>query len=395
METQLLNKEVQNWIKENYKRDIPSLVLKGSPFENISVQELAEQLLSKKKAEKKLPTWFGTDCVIFPKPLSIEQTSSEKTAHYKASIVSGESLLDLTLGFGVDTFYFSKKVKQLTAVEKQQDLAEKVAHNFKLFGIKNVLIKKISSEEFLEQNKQMFNWIYLDPARRDERKNKVFKLSDCEPNILALKAKLFRVSKNIMIKTSPMLDITQGLIELENVKEIHVVCLNNEVKELLWVLSNEYNNEKPTIKIVELKEGTAFISEHQHGVDSVSLTFSNPLDYIYQPHVGFLKTGFADVMAKEYNLNKMEVNTQLYTSNTLVKNYKGRVFKTKLISLYNKKDVSKRHSKKQYHVVSKNFPLSADELKKTIKLNGGGEDYLIFFKGLNNKKYVVESHRVY
>ncbi len=395
MEASLTSKEVQEWIKKNYKKDIPSLILKGSPFNKIPVQELADQLQSRKKSEKKLPTWFSTNNIIYPKSLSIEQTSSEQTAKYKASLIGGNSLLDLTMGFGVDTFYFSKSVNQLIAIERQLHLAEKVSHNFKIFGVNNVSIENTSSEEYLANTKQTFDWIYLDPARRDENKNKVFKLSDCEPNVIELKNDLFKRSNNVMVKTSPMLDITQGIIELEDVTEVHVVCLNNEVKELLWILSKKYQSKAPIFKIVELKEGNNFISEYKPSNDSIDLTFSEPLEYIYQPHVGFLKAGLSDFTATENSLNKIEVNTHLYTSKSFIKNYKGRIFKVKHIALFNKKEVKKQYSHKQYTVVSKNFPLQSEELKKTFKIKEGKDDCLLFFRGQKNKKYVVEAKRVY
>ena len=394
MEVSLTSKEVQQWIKNNYKKDVPSLILKGSPFENIPIQELADQLQSRKKAEKKLPTWFSKDGVVYPKPLSIEQTSSEQTAKYKASLISGESLLDLTMGFGVDTFYFSKQVKHVTSIERQENLAKTVGHNFTVLGVDNVSIENTSSEEYITKTKQIVDWIYLDPARRDEHKNKVFKLSDCEPNVIQLKNDLFKCSNNVMIKTSPMLDITQGIIELEKVKEIHVVCLNNEVKELLWVLSKAYQGE-PEVTIAELKERVKFISKHKLIKDSVEIPFSEPLAYIYQPHVGFLKAGLSDVESQQLSLNKIEVNTHLYTSKSKNKNYRGRVFEVIHAAQFNKKEVKKKYSNKQYNIISKNFSLSAEEIKKTYKIKDGGKDYLLFFKGQGNTKYVVEAKRVY
>jgi len=239
----ILNKEVQEFINFNLKSDITKLILKGSPFPNISIQELAEQIESKKKCEKKLPTWFNTQSIYYPNKLNIEQTSSEITAKYKSELVSGDSLIDLTGGFGIDSYYFSKQVKKVTHCEINEGLSSIVKHNCQQLQIKNIEPKAINGIDFVLQQEKKYDWIYIDPSRRNDLKGKVFLLKDCLPNVPKYLDKLFKISENILLKVSPILDIKSALNELKYVKEIHIISVENEVKELLFILKNGFNEE--------------------------------------------------------------------------------------------------------------------------------------------------------
>ena len=219
----ILNKEVQGFINSNLKSDITKLILKGNPFDAVTIQEIAEQIEAKKKCEKKLPTWFQTKNIYYPTRLNIEQTSSEITANYKAKLISGNSLVDITGGFGVDVYCFSQKVKHITHVEISQELSEIVAYNNKQLNVKNIQTHIGDGLEYLKESSEKFDWIYTDPSRRNDTKGKVFLLEDCLPNIPENLDLMFDKSTNILIKISPFLDITSAIKELKFVKEIHVV----------------------------------------------------------------------------------------------------------------------------------------------------------------------------
>ena len=200
MNTNILNTEVQEFITANLKSDITKLILKGSPFENVSIQEIAEQIESKKRCEKKLPTWFSTENIYYPNKLNIEQTSSEKTANYKANLVSGNTFVDITGGFGVDCYYFSQKVNQITHCEIDKKLSKIVTHNNKQFNKKNITTYNGNGLEYLKKSTHTFDWIYADPSRRNDSKGKVFLLEDCLPNIPENLEFLFEKSSNLLLK---------------------------------------------------------------------------------------------------------------------------------------------------------------------------------------------------
>ncbi len=203
-----------------------------------------------------MPTWFLTKNIIYPSKISVEQTSSEKTASYKSRIVSGESLIDLTGGFGVDDYYFAKKIKLVAHCEINSELSNSVQHNFEQLKLVNINFYSGNSIETLTQINKNWDWIYIDPSRRNDAKGKVFMLKDCLPNVPENLDLFFKYANNILIKTAPLLDISAGLLELKMVKVIHVVAVDNEVKELLWEIDQNYLGETTikTVNILKAKE---------------------------------------------------------------------------------------------------------------------------------------------
>ncbi|MBT8307754.1 MAG: class I SAM-dependent methyltransferase, partial [Maribacter sp.] len=208
-----------------------SVLLQKPVFDAISNRELAEQIEAKNKCKNKLPSWYNSEKIYYPNKLNIEQCSSEITAAYKTRIFSGKSLVDLTGGLGVDSFYFSKKIKAVVHCEISKNLSEIAALNFKVLGAKNIRVEQIDGLEFIKNTSAKFDCIYLDPSRRSMNSKKVFMLSDCMPNVVPHLDLLLTKSKQVLIKTSPLLDISSGLNQLGKVKEVHIVAVNNEVKE--------------------------------------------------------------------------------------------------------------------------------------------------------------------
>jgi len=333
----VLTEKVQQFIDNNLNKDITKLILAGSPFKNINIQELANQITSKAKCKKKLPTWFNTKQIFYPKKINIEQTSSEITALYKSNLVSGDYLLDVTGGFGVDSYYFSKKVKNVIYCDLNEKLTKIVKHNYKKLGVEDIEVNYIDGLNYLKQTNLKFNWIYIDPSRRNELKGKVFLLKDCNPNVPRNIDLLFEKATNILIKVSPLLDITSIKNELKNIKEIHVIAVKNEVKELLIWLKPNYS--KPiVIKTVNIKntEIIHFDSEFKSHLKSI---FSEPLTYLFEPNNAILKAGLFNEISHQLNIYKLHNNSHLYTYNKLI-NFPGRIttnFKNKPIVLHCKK----------------------------------------------------------
>ncbi len=255
MNYSILNTEIQEFIDNHLNFDVTSLILKGTAFPSVETNEIIEQIEAKKRCKKKLVTWFNCEQIYYPNKLNIEQTSSEITANYKSNLISGDSIIDLTGGFGIDCYYFSKRFKSVTHCEINETLSNIVNHNYKQLEVQNINTSNVDGINYLKHSNKKFDWIYIDPSRRHDSKGKVFFLNDCLPNIPEYIELLFSHSNNILIKTSPLLDISVGISELRHVKTIHVVAVNNEVKELLWVLENKLEGDV-SIKTVNIKNDT-------------------------------------------------------------------------------------------------------------------------------------------
>ena len=369
-----------------------SVLLKKQQFEGVSPKELAEQLEAKKKCQNKLPTWFTTPQIYYPNKLNIEQTSSEQTAQYKAGLLSGKTLLDITGGLGIDSYYFSKKMESVIHCELNQNLSEIATHNFEILGVKNTTFKVGNGIEILKHFDSNFDWVFVDPSRRNDVKGKVFLLKDCLPNIPKDLDSIFEKTKNILLKTSPLLDITQGISELQFVKEIHVVALKNEVKESLWILEKGYQG-KIKIKTANLlKEGRQnfdfILSEEKTTTTKLSL----PTTYLYEPNTAILKSGGFKSIGNSFELHKLHEHSHLYTSENLV-DFPGRSFRVSTITPYNRKDVAKLGLKKA-NITTRNFPESVATIRKKLKIKDGGDDYLFFTTDMNNQRIVIYCKKI-
>lgn len=389
MNKDILNIEVQTFINNNINIEATSLILKGSPFLNVPSKELASQIISKNKCRKKLPTWFNTPNIYYPNKLSIEQTSSEITAQYKSDLAQGNTLLDLSGGFGVDSYYFSKKNYKVTHCEIDEELHEIVKHNFKILKAD---INTINNDGITYlKSVTHFNWIYIDPSRRHDTKGKVFFLKDCEPNIPENIDLLLAKTSNILIKTSPLLDIKAGIKELKFVKEVHSIAVNNEVKELLWVIEKDYVSEIK-LKAVNIKKNN---EEHFESILDDDINHkpecNKPLTYLYEPNVAIMKIGVFNSIAIYYGLSKLDLHTHLYTSEKYNESFPGRSFKILNVLPYSKKEL-KTFKNIKANITTRNFPLSVKEIKKKLKITDGGDTYL-FFTTSEGKKFIIVTEK--
>jgi hypothetical protein len=386
MDKSILSAEIQDFINSNINANVTGLAVQKNKFPNADSMSILKQITAKQKAKSKLPTWFNTSNIYYPSKISIEQTSSEKTAEYKSQLISGKSLIDLTGGFGVDDFYFSKKVNQVTHCEINHELSEIVKHNFEQLGTKNIDFLVGDSAKILSSLNQKFDWIYIDPSRRNDAKGKVFMLQDCLPNVPKLLDFYFEFSDNIMIKTAPILDISSGLSELKNVKAIHIVALENEVKELLWILEKNYSK---TITIVTSNLTKENNEEFCFEFGNLSISnYSLPKKYLYEPNAAIMKSGGFDEVNSQYEIEKLNKHSHLYTSDILI-NFPGRIFEIEKSINYSKIDMKQFLENQKANITSRNFPDSVEIIRKKWKIKDGGSLYCFFTTDLNNNKIVL------
>ncbi|MFV8346160.1 THUMP-like domain-containing protein [Flavobacterium sp. ZB4P13] len=387
MDLRILNAEIQAFINDNIGKSISKLALQKNPFQDVDWISILNQIEAKTKAKDKLPNWFSTKNIIYPNKISIEQTSSEKTAAYKASIVSGESLIDLTGGFGVDDYYFAKKIKTVAHCEINPELSNLVQHNFKQLNISNITCYAGDSLATLSSLNSKWDWIYIDPSRRNDAKGKVFMLNDCLPNVPENLDFYFTNSNAVLIKTAPLLDISAGLSELRHVNTIHIVALENEVKELLWELHKGYSGNI-NIKTVNILKDKMETFEFILGEDSKFSNFNLPQKYLYEPNSAIMKSGGFDKVGSFYNLNKLHKHSHLYTSTTLI-SFPGRVFEIQNTFPYNKTEMKSYLEKTQANITTRNFPDSVESIRKKWKIKDGGNVYCFFTTDENNHKIVL------
>mgnify|MGYP003886461243 CR=1 FL=1 len=383
----ILNTGVQIFINENWNTDIMSVLLKKPLFEDISQKELAIQLEAKKKCREKLPTWFRTPNIYYPPKLHIEQTSSEQTASYKARVIQGKKLLDLTGGFGVDSSFFSSHFESVFHCEMDSDLSQIAEHNFKVLDRKNVTCIPGDGLEFLKSTNEKFDWIFVDPSRRNDKKGKVFFLEDCLPNLPRHLPLLFEKATQILVKASPLLDVKHGIQELKSVKEIHVVAVQNEMKELLYVLEHGYTGEVE-IKTVNLfKDQQIGFNFNLQDEQRTTAQLGKPANYLYEPNVAILKSGGFKSIGKSIGALKLHQHSHLYTSEKLL-SFPGRTFKIEEVLSYSKRDM-KPLSNSKANVSTRNFPITVAELRKKHKIKDGGEVYLFFTTDINDELRVI------
>ncbi len=383
MNTVIARKEVQDFIK-NFSGDSNRLAFSGSHFQDVTTQELLQQIKGYQKAKTKLPTWANTDGIIYPPTLHIEQTSSEITAQYKASLVQGNTLADLTGGLGVDSYYFSKKIKKVYYSELNTNLFKITQHNFKT--LKASTINCQNQDGVTKALQQQYDVIYLDPSRRNQTKGKVFFLKDCEPNLPEIIDKLILQAKVILVKTSPMLDISAGINELPFAHTIHIVSVQNEVKELLWELKNETVTNVKIITVNFLKNESQKFDFKRN--DIASILYGKPKKYLYEPNPAILKSGGFDLLSDQFSIEKLHKNSHLFTSNKIV-DFPGRCFIIKQVIPYKKKVVKQFISNSKANIATRNFPETVAQLRKKWNIKDGGSSYLFFTTLQNNVKVVL------
>ncbi|HZB13928.1 MAG TPA: hypothetical protein VE467_12910 [Chryseolinea sp.] len=396
----ILSPEVQSFIKEHYQDDLNDLRLKYKTIFDMPANVVVDQISGRKKAKEKLPSWYAHKDIIYPPSLNLEQSSSERTAEYKMRIVKdldgiakGHSrLLDLTGGFGIDSFFLGKTCKELHFVEPNADLLQIASHNHHVLGSTDCKYYNATAEEFLNSSShpRTFNLVYIDPSRRSRGGQKVFSLSQCDPDIIHLQNRIYQVTNRMLVKTSPLLDIKQGLKELLYVTKVYVVSVVNECKELLFLCDNETKGE-PIIEAINLDDKEYSFSFSFSGEAMGEVAYSDPMVYLYEPNASILKSGAFKTIAGRFNIYKLHPNTHLYTSDYLIDDFPGKVFKVESFVKSNPKELAYHFEGFMANIITRNYPLSVSELRKKTRLKEGGNKFLIGCSGVTKKFLVVTS----
>lgn len=390
MNKKLLKSGIEDFISNNLNTDIVSVLLKKSPFPKITPKELAQQLQGAQIAQNKLPSWFKTTGILYPKKLHLEQSSSEVTALYKSQIVRGKTLLDMTGGFGVDATAFASEIECVFYCETNEELAQITSHNFEQMKVQNVHCHIGDGVDFLASHNSTFDWIYLDPSRRSGSK-KLISLDTYEPNILELIKDLFTKSSNILLKTSPLLDLKLGLKQLQNVAEVHVVAVRNEVKELLWVLGKNVQTET-SITAVNICDSVDYKLTYTLSEEQMATPYyGDPQAYLYEPNAAILNAGAFGLVGLKHGVQKLSKHSHLYTSKEKV-DFPGRSFQiVETLHFSNKWNSDKTINKA--NITTRNFPLSVKEIRNRFKIKEGGEEYLFFTTLESGEKQIIKCIR--
>lgn len=386
----LISEEVQKFIRENEQNDLLKLLLSMKSVHNVPMSVVVDQIKSRKKAKTKLASWYHQEGIIFPPPLSLEQSSSEITGQYKASLFSGSRLIDLTGGMGIDTSFFSKVFEQIKYVERQELLVEVFKHNCQVLGIENIAYLNGDGVTYLRDIEyDYYDVIFLDPARRDQDNQKVFAIESCEPDVVQLLPLLTEKAKNILIKLSPMLDIKHSLNHLKSVKEIHVVAVENECKELLFFVERGFEGEAK-IKTVNIEKGEKqkfdfILAEEQSAESNTGLLGK----FLYEPNVALLKAGAFKLPTDRFEIRKLDNHTHLYTSDEYVADFPGKSYRINKSYQPQKKAVKGNLKDQKISVKTRNYPESAEAVRKKYGLKDGDEKY-VFFCQVSGHKMVIE-----
>ena len=445
-----MNQATQDFIRQHQDDDVRQLAFLGSKYPEVDMPFALDQIRGRKMARVKLPRWASLEGIIYPPHISMEQCSSESTALYKAELAarllglpassSGTEMkaeneiefVDLTGGFGVDFSYIAARlgVKSMY-VERQAHLCEAAKENFERLGLKNAIVKNGDGIEVLHsflpkkddaasaddslgitydqplsllKTKLGLKLIFMDPARRDDAGNKVVSLKDCTPDVTVLQEEMLSKADYVIIKLSPMLDWHRAVSELSHVREVHIISVNNECKELLLVLSarNMGDMEASSADGVggtEEAEGTdgavkyagklrmycvndaqSFVcDESDMETSSVKIAPSTleEMQYLYEPNASLMKAGCFSVLSERYGARMLSKNSHLFVSQAPIEAFPGRSFRIIAVSSFNKKEL-KRHLSgiTKANIATRNFPLSVAELRKRLKLKDGGETYI-------------------
>jgi 16S rRNA G966 N2-methylase RsmD len=388
-----INEITWQYIAAHSEDDVSHLALHPSKDPQVDMAAALQQIAGRQKAKEKLPEWYAIEGILYPKKVSMEQCSSSQTAEYKASLVKGDSFADFSGGFGVDTAAFAKKFGKGYYVEPQQELCELFQHNCKVLDINNVDIINGTMEDNLASIDHV-DMIYLDPSRRDTHGRRVVSLADCTPNLLEWKSALLERCNILMVKMSPMIDIFHTLRDLPETYAVYVVAVEGECKEVLFLLSRrdvpwrvsttgknatDIVITSPTIVAVDInKTATSRVETTLETERATPVQIATELGtYLYEPNAAVMKAGIFNSLSEQFLIAKLAKNTNLFTSNELHEDFPGRVFTIEAIHEFHPRKTAKELSHlESASIAVRNFPLSAEELRKTLKIKDGNACYL-------------------
>lgn len=431
--------DFQNFVKEHAQADVLKLALQAHLYPKIAIKLAIQQIQGRQKAKTKLPFLYANENIAYPISLSVEQCSSEMAANFKANLLKKllefdtkteenitnhttisntnlTTLIDLTGGFGIDSYFFSKVFEKVIHIEQQQELSEIAAHNFMVLQATNISCYCGNGLDFLQTYSEPITCLYIDPARRDKNSQKVVSLEDCEPNLVEILPFLWQKTTAILLKTSPMLDLKKAILQLTTlqpncVHDVVIVAVENECKEVLYYLTN------PSISNQNITEINKQINFHTFNLhtnkanqefsfsetdeQNLTISYQKPLQYLYEPNAAVLKSGAFKTVAHHFGLHKLHSNTHLYTSENLVSDFVGRTFAILQVCKFDRKEILQhlanlqtnqelnQQKNLQANISVRNFPLSVEEFRKKTGIKDGGEIYIFAATDINNHKIVM------
>ena len=385
-----MNDKTRDFIEQNLNADIRQLALKGCRDKDVDLDAAIRQIAGRQTARRKLPSWAALDGILYPPHLNMEQCSSEQTARYKARICSShpssKTLVDLTGGFGVDFAFMSEAFDEATYVERNSELFAISSANMKILAPK----AKCLNEDGLEVLHRLdhVSMIFMDPARRDHHGARTYGISDCTPNVLEIKDELLQKADVVMLKLSPMLDWHKAISDLgeQYIKEVHIVSVQNECKELLIVMQQQ-PAEPPTVYCVN---DDSVFSYHPSSISSNHISHHSSLIYLYEPNASIMKAGCFAEIEQAFEVSQLAPNSHLFASDQAIEDFPGRKFRVTAVTSMNKQELKQALKDiRQANIAIRNFPMSVADLRKRLKLSEGGNDYIFATTLTEGKKVLI------
>ena len=385
-----MNDKTRNFIEQNLDADIRQLALKGCRDKDVDIDVAIRQIAGRQTARRKLPSWAALDGILYPPHLNMEQCSSEQAARYKAGVCtrlsSPTSLVDLTGGFGVDFAFMSEAFDEATYVERNSELFAISSANMKILAPK----AKCLNEDGLEVLHRLdhVSMIFMDPARRDNHGARTYGISDCTPNVLEIKDELLQKADVVMLKLSPMLDWHKAISDLgeQYIKEVHIVSVQNECKELLIVMQQQ-PAEPPTVYCVN---DDSVFSYHPSSISSNHISHHSSLIYLYEPNASIMKAGCFAEIEQAFEVSQLAPNSHLFASDQAIADFPGRKFRISAVTSMNKQELKQALKDiRQANIAVRNFPMSVADLRKRLKLSEGGNDYIFATTLTEGKKVLI------
>ena len=385
-----MNDKTRNFIEQNLDADIRQLALKGCRDKDVDIDVAIRQIAGRQTARRKLPSWAALDGILYPPHLNMEQCSSEQTARYKARICSShpssKTLVDLTGGFGVDFAFMSQAFDEATYVERNSELFAISSANMKILAPK----AKCLNEDGLEVLHRLdhVSMIFMDPARRDHHGARTYGISDCTPNVLEIKDELLQKADVVMLKLSPMLDWHKAISDLgeQYIKEVHIVSVQNECKELLIVMQQQ-PAEPPTVYCVN---DDSVFSYHPSSISSNHISHHSSLIYLYELNASIMKAGCFAEIEQAFEVSQLAPNSHLFASDQAIEDFPGRKFRVTAVTSMNKQELKQALKDiRQANIAVRNFPMSVADLRKRLKLSEGGNDYIFATTLTEGKKVLI------
>ena len=387
------------FIQAHLSDDPDRLLLSASRYPEIDMPFVVAQITARRQIKEKLPTWYQQEQLLFPAKIAAEQCSSEQTALYKQQLVTEEdTLCDLTGGLGIDSYYFSRRVKQVYYIERFPSYCEVARANMATLGAWNVAVLEGDSTQWLDQLPAI-DVFYVDPARRGEGNKRMFALSDCEPDLTQLLPRLLAKAPRVIAKLSPMADLRQTLALLPTTQAIHILSVKNECKELLFVIGREPRESAVPIHCVHLTKQAAsdecFVCSLEAEQQAASHLATTLRRYLYEPNASVLKAGAFKQVACQFPVEKLQVSSHLYTSDHYLDRFPGRRFEVdEVIPFHSKSCKQLAGQSLQANVTTRNFPLTVEALRKKCRIREGGDIYLFATTGPKEEKLLIRTHKV-